>query len=177
MVTLSYVDAGSLTLLGFKTHLLAYAELLRSLPRFRFCFIAPTERFFWAAADEFHNTILDRHHRGSAADILKYFRIRQAWDAQKPVPSADVLFLREAKSRYSGTAFDALYEDWRSGKIQSADVSSRLNRPEKAPVGTFDVVTCGASLGIFSKPRRKSTETCIPQKPNEDSQLSDQVSK
>jgi hypothetical protein len=177
MVTLSYVDPGSLTLLGFKTHLLAYAELLRSLPRFQFWFIAPTEKFFWAAEDEFHNTILDRHPRGSAADLLKYFRIRQAWDAQKPVPSADVLFLREAKTRYSGTAFDALYEDWRSGKIQSGDISSRLNRPEKAPVGSFHTETCGASLGIFSKPNRRSTESCIPQKPNKDQQLSDEVSR
>jgi hypothetical protein len=113
--------------------------------------------------------------RGWTADLLKYFRIRFACDAQKPVPSADVLFLSEARSRYADKIFDSLYEDWKLGKIQNADVSERLKGFSKAQRGSFRAVTYGASLSIFSKATPKGTESCISESFNDSEQLSGQV--
>ncbi len=174
-VTFTYVDAGSLTVLGLKTHLLAYAEFLRATPQFEFLFVAPTPRLFPSAESEFYNTVFTRQGRVSAMDLLKYFRIRLAWDAQKPVPSADVLFLSEARSRYANKIFDSLYGDWRLGKLQDADVIKKSKESLKPPQGTFRAITCGDSLSIFSKATPKGTESCISESLSNGQQLSDQV--
>jgi len=174
-VTFTYVDAGSLTVLGFKTHLLAYAAVLGAVPRFDFLFIAPTPRLFQSAEYEFQHSLFGRHGQASTADLLKYFGIRLAWDAQKPVPSADVLFLSEAKARYSDKIYDWLYEEWKLGKIQNLDLNERLQGFFKARTGSFRAVTYGASLSIFSKATPKGTESCISESLNDGQQLAVQV--
>jgi hypothetical protein len=175
-VTFTYVDAGSVTVLGFKTHLLAYADLLRTIPEFEFLFIAPTPRLFRSAEYEFYDIFFARQGQVSATHLLKYFRIRLAWDTQKPVASGDVLFLSEAKARYTDKIFDLLYADWQLGRVQDADVYERLKGFSKARGGIFRAVTCGASLSIFSKPSHKGPESCIAKSSDDAEQLSGQVS-
>ena len=175
LVTFTYVDAGSLTLLGFKTHLLAYAEVLRAVPRFEFLFIAPTPRLFGSAESEFYHTVFGRHGQVSPTDLLKYFRIGLAWDTGKAVPSADVLFLSEARTRYNDKIFDSLYGDWRLGKVTNADVSERLKEVSKAHAGIFRAVISGSSLNIFGGTTHKGTESCIPETSHDEHQLSGQV--
>ena len=112
----------------------------------------------------------------SVTDLLKYFRIRLVWDAQKPVASGDVLFLSEAKARYTDKIFDLLYADWQLGRVQDADVYERLKGFWKAHEGIFRAVTCGASLSVFSKTGRKGPESCIAKTSSGSEQLSGRVS-
>src|SRR5215467_15616427 len=53
VVTFSYVDPGYAGIAGFANHLSAYTPLLRSLPRFRFLYIANSAANFKRAEERF----------------------------------------------------------------------------------------------------------------------------
>ena len=97
VVTFTYIDSGAVTLDGFGTHLRAYRALLLLLPRFEFIYIAPNTRLFQAAESEFHHLVYGRHGKAKVVSLLEYFRVRKAWDTKEPVPSADVILLKEAQ--------------------------------------------------------------------------------
>jgi len=177
VATFTFVDSGSVTLLRFKTHLLAYGELLRVLPRFEFLFVAPTSRLFHEAESEFFVSIFNRYGHVSIPDLLKYFRVRQAWDEQKPVASADVFFLSEARRRFSRKIFESLYEQWRFGKLQDGELAHKLQPSVNKPPALFQGVISGESLRIFYPVKRRSPETCISEDSENDSRHFDEVSK
>jgi hypothetical protein len=160
VVTFTYVHAGATTLDGFGTHLLAYMGLFRALPRFAFLYLAPSTRLFRAAESEFYHVVYDGRDRPQAYDLLKYFRIRKAWDSKERVVSANVVFLRQAQTRYIGKGFDDLYERWRQGVLGDRDVMRRVEALSQVEKGLFRTQVCGSSLKVFSDPRASETENC-----------------
>ena len=90
----------------FGTHLRAYLQLFRALPRFEFIYIAPIARFFQAAESQFHHVLCGRRALSTSVNVLDYFRLRKAWDAKERVASADVVLLKEAQQRYVGSTIE-----------------------------------------------------------------------
>jgi hypothetical protein len=177
VVTFTYVHAGATTLDGFGTHLLAYMGLFRALPRFEFLYMAPSVRLFRAAESEFYHVVYDRRDRPQAYDLLKYFRIRKGWDLKERVVSADVVFLRQAQTRYIGKGFDDLYERWRQGVLGDRDVMRRVEALSQVEKGLFGTQVCGSSLKVFSDSRGSGAENCTESDSAEGSaQVSGQVS-
>jgi hypothetical protein len=149
MLTFTYMDAGAATIQGFGTHLQVYRELLRRLPAFEFIYVAPTERFFPAAASEFSRSMLGQSNSPSNAQLLRYFRLRRTWETGDRVPAADVVFLNAAKRDFDSEEIESKYRKWIDGGIQDAEVSHRAV-PEKAQVrGTFLTANYGSSLSVF----------------------------
>src|SRR5258708_37928749 len=60
VIVFTFVDPESPTLKAFSTHLQAYRGLLRSLRRFEFIFLAPSDRWFKAAETEFSRIVFGR---------------------------------------------------------------------------------------------------------------------
>lgn len=159
VVTLTYVDPDSVSVQPFHTHLSAYAHLLVALPEFELLYLAPTSRNFKAAEAEFYATVFGRSGRMSGADLLRYFGIRKAWESNDRVPSSDVLFLKEAKRRYSNKQFDFLFGQWCVGQVKDAGVANALEAFSASSKGVFKTLICGSSLSVFDDPGVGSAES------------------
>jgi hypothetical protein len=123
VVTFTYIDSGAVTLDGFGTHLRAYRALLRALPRFEFIYTAPTNRLFHAAESKFHHLVYGRHGKAKVVSLLEYFRVRKAWDTKEPVPSADVILLKEAQLHYVGATAQRLKSCMKNGGTGSFETT------------------------------------------------------
>ncbi len=148
-VSLTYVDASSVTLQGFVTHLQTYRGLLRSLPRFEFLYIAPTDRFFKGAALEFSRIVLASKGTVSKDQILRYFDLRKRWEAGERVAASDVVFLNAAKTELRDASVELQYGKWAAGGISDSDISAHLGSPAPEVHGAFVTRKCGESLSVF----------------------------
>jgi hypothetical protein len=152
-IAFTFVDPGSPTLKGFVTHLQSYRGLLRSLPRFEFIFLAPSDRLFKPAEAEFYRIVLGRFTATSGEELLRYFRLRKGWEAGQRVAAAEVVFLNAAKRQFSDKSVEILYRKWIEGEAKDRQVcASHANALSEIP-GTFTVQKCGDSLSVFSRVR------------------------
>ena len=150
-VSLTYVDWGSPTLRGFVTHLECYAPLLRSVPRFEFIYLSPTDRLFRQAQVEFSRIVLASKRSPSREQSLRYFELRQRWEAGERVSAADVVLLNAARSELRDTDVERQYAGWREGLLKDADVGLQWNESNPQIQGTFLTRKCGESLSLFDR--------------------------
>jgi len=160
LVTFTYVDAGTVTLEAFGTHLRAYLGLFQAVPTLEFIYLAPTPRLFQAAESEFYHVLYGVRDHSKSINALDYFRIRRAWEAKERVASADVVLLKEAQARYSARQFQELYENWSRGAMADAEVTQHSKQVAVARKGVFRTMVCGSSLSVFSDPRGNDAENC-----------------
>ncbi len=149
VVSLTCVDASSVTLQGFVTHLQAYRGLLRSLPQFEFLYIAPTDRFFNKASLEFSRIVLASKGAVSKDQILRYFDLRKRWEAEERVAAKDVVFLNAARSELRDATVELQYRKWTEDAINNDDITGHLGSPAPQIHGTFVPQKCGESLSVF----------------------------
>jgi hypothetical protein len=52
-------------------------------------------------------------------DLLRYFRVRKAWDEKKygEVTEAELIFRNQARKRFVGDRFEGMYRGWKNGHI------------------------------------------------------------
>ena len=156
VVTFSYVDSGFETASSFVSHLGAYQGLFRQLKCFRFLYIAAKEAYFYKAEERFRSLVKQPLESDVSSEILRYFQIRKKWDNHKYVipVTADLEFLNEARRRFHGDRFEALYPAWRFSELGDRDLraeSSQL-RPDRAVFfDTFLVNPHGSPLAVASE--------------------------
>ena len=158
LIVFTYVDAAFATLKGFVTHLEAYRGLLRSLPRFEFIYLAPSDRFFKTAESEFSRVVLGRLRETSREDLLRYFRLRNDWERGERVAAAEVVFMNAAKRQFSDKAFEPLYQRWRGGAAKDHEVCSTPANAESVICATFSARICGSSLSVFHRETEEAGE-------------------
>jgi hypothetical protein len=124
VVTLSYVDPGYSTLAGFANHLNAYRPLFRELNEFQFLLISNSPVHFADAEKCFSSVVRAPISTEIAADVLRYFRLRKAWDLKKYAlfSNNEIEWLNDATRRFQGDRFDALHAGWCSGKLTDDEV-------------------------------------------------------
>jgi len=158
-LTFTYIDSGTVTLDGFRTHLRAYLGLFQMLSGFDFIYVAPSSRLFQAAESEFQKVVSSQGLRGKSVSVSEYFRLRRAWDAQERVASEGVVLLKKAQSLYTGKHYEELYEHWRDGTAKDDEMMEPAQgAPERTRI-TFRTVLCGVSLKVFADPHASSSET------------------
>jgi hypothetical protein len=118
-ITFTYVHAAASTLLDFTHHLEAYLPLFRQLSDFRFVYASRTDACFAKATEVFRSLVKIPLEDQIADQLLRYFRVRRAWDEKQygAVTDADLLFRNAARSRFSGPRFEALYRGWKRSRI------------------------------------------------------------
>jgi len=156
--TFTYIDAGSVVLDGFHSHLRSYADLFDALPPFEFIYVAPTARLVHAAQKAFEDCISRRNLQPNSISLVEYFRLRKAWDRHERVASGDVLRLKAGRDHYAGKSVDALYERWVQGAVKEEDVDGTEVAPRGQKKAGFRALICGASLKVFGPPSRKAKE-------------------
>ena len=63
-----------------------------------------------------------------AGDLIRYFRVRRAWDQKQyaAVTDADLIFRNEARKRFSGERFEGLYRGWKSERITESAIRQQF---------------------------------------------------
>ena len=114
VVTFSFVDPGQASIKGFATHLNAYEELFRQLKEFRFLYISNSPANFARAEDCFSARVVSALSSDISGEILRYFRLRKAWDLKKYAlfSNDEIESLNDAAKRFHGARFEGLYSAW-----------------------------------------------------------------
>ena len=157
-VTFTFIDSGQLTIQPFVTHLSSYKPLFSGLKAFEFIYVAPSSRLFGHAETIFRRLILGMESRDRASDVLHYFQIRRAWETNKPVPGADVLFLKDSRRRFVGNESESLYKQWASGALSDDKLSATWGSTFSSPTVVFRTAIFGRSLAVFSRNMRERSE-------------------
>jgi hypothetical protein len=119
VVTFTYVHAGISTLVDFTHYLVAYLPLFRQLSEFRFVYASRTDACFAQASDAFRSLVQVPLEDEIAEQLLRYLRVRRAWEEKQygAVTDADLLFRNAARARFSGDRFEALYRAWKRDRV------------------------------------------------------------
>jgi len=136
VVTFSYVDSGFEAASSFASHLAAYQGLFRQLNSFRFLYIGAKEAYLQKAEYCFRSLVRRPLESDVSSEILHYFQIRKKWDNHEYVipVTADLEFLSEARQRFHGDRFEALYRGWRLGELGDRELRVEFSqlRPDRA---------------------------------------------
>ena len=164
LVTFTFIDSGQPTIQPFVTHLSSYRPLFSRLKAFEFIYVAPSSRQFGQAQAVFQQSVLgrDEGHRGS--DILRYFRIRQDWEANERVPGADVVYLKNSRRRFVGNETETLYKQWASGEVRDDQLTAVWRSKLSLPLWNSEQRFTAAGYP-FSREMRLKSWTQIGKRP------------
>lgn len=128
VVTFTYIQGTETNLAGFVHHLQSYLPLFRELSEFHFLFLARVDAHFAKASELFQDVVNIPLQSNPAADLLRYFAIRKAWDLGKytSVTEGDLIFRNLAKERFRGARFEHSYRAWKVGKLPDAEIREDL---------------------------------------------------
>lgn len=124
VVTFSFVDPGLASVKAFATHLEAYRPLLGELPEFRFLYIADSNANFAAAESCFSKRFAPTNSRDISEGILRYFRLRKAWEQEKYglFSNQEIEALNDAAKQFQGQRFEKLYSEWLAGATDAQSI-------------------------------------------------------
>jgi hypothetical protein len=139
-VTFTYLQGPETNLAGFAHHLQAYLPLFRQLSEFRFLFLARNDAQFGKAADVFRDLVTIPLQSNPAEDLLRYFRIRKAWDLAlySSVTEEDLIFRNLAKDRFRGSRFEHFYRAWKVARVSDQEIREELRGSDKPHDVQFD---------------------------------------
>jgi hypothetical protein len=124
VVTFTYIQGAEANLTEFVHHLETYLPLFRQLPEFRFLYLARNECHFGKAKELFNSLVTIPLESNSSEDLLRYFRIRKAWDLRQysALLDSDLIFRNHAQTRFAGSRFEHLYRGWKAERVIEADI-------------------------------------------------------
>lgn len=164
VVTFSFVDPGLASIKAFATHLDAYAPLFRELPEFRFLYIANSTANFIAADGCFLKRFASAKSYGSSDEILRYFRLRKAWEQEKYglFSNTDIEWLNDASRRFATRRIESLYTAWCAGQLAESDVCQEFPNADARKTITFATCLVKASRPRSSQAERPLKTSSVP---------------
>src|SRR6202451_2730001 len=140
VVTFTYVKEGQAAFADFVHHLESYLPLFRQLSDFRFLYVSRSNSWFVKATEIFHSLVKTPLESDIACDLIRYFRVRRAWDAKQyaAVTDADLIFRNEARKRFSGERFEGLYRALKSERITESAIRQQFAPNDRSRRVGFD---------------------------------------
>jgi hypothetical protein len=126
-LTLTYVDPGQASLTGFRNHLRAYRSLFAQLNDFRFLYIAKSSVHFLRAEECFSSLVKVPAEEGRLSDLLRYFRLRAAWDGQRygELTREDIAWLDGRDRAVRSAEMERTYAAWSAGEVKDEELANR----------------------------------------------------
>ncbi|MFZ0233063.1 MAG: hypothetical protein WA211_16730 [Candidatus Acidiferrales bacterium] len=133
VVTFTYLHDGANGFSDFVHHLGTYLPLFRQLSEFRMLYISRSDSYFARAREIFDSVVRIPLESDIAEELLRYFCVRKLWNEKRyaEVTDAELIFRNQARSRFKGEIFDALYRGWRMGLVSAAAIRERLDRNDR----------------------------------------------
>ena len=134
VVTFTYVHEGAPGFSDFVRHLETYLPLFRQLCEFGMLYVSRTEVHFARATQIFDSLVKIPLESDIAEDLLRYFRVRKLWDEKRyaAVSEAELIFRNEARNRFQGGRFEALYRTWKNGLVSAAAIEEKFGRNDRS---------------------------------------------
>jgi hypothetical protein len=173
VVTFTYVHEGAPGFSDFVQHLKNYLILFRQLSEFRMLYVSRSEAHFARATEIFDSLVKIPLESDITEDLLRYFRVRKMWDEERyaAVSDAELIFRNEAHSRFQGGTFEALYRNWKTGRVSTKAIEEKFGSNNRRRAITFDthqlkqirISPSGTTrrAAVFSTGTRISDETQI----------------
>ena len=116
--TFTYVNPGNATFAGLAHYLNQYKKLFVHLRDFRFLYISDSPSHFLFASRCFYSFAKKVVERSVTDDLLRYFRLRGAWDQKQygSLTNDDVEWLERADARFKGPETERRYAVWCAGQ-------------------------------------------------------------
>ncbi|MGH9685477.1 MAG: hypothetical protein ACRD5K_00095 [Candidatus Acidiferrales bacterium] len=132
VLTLSFVDPGHASIKAFATHLDAYGQLFRQVNEFRFLYISNSTANFTRAEGCFSERVVFALSSDISGEILRYFRLRKAWDLKKYAlfSNDQIESLNDAAKRFHGERFEGLYSAWSSERLSADEIRREFSQTE-----------------------------------------------
>jgi hypothetical protein len=123
--TLSYVDAGDASLAGFRHYLGVYEPMLRMLPWVSVLYISNSTVHFVAAEKRFRVCLAQLFPACDATNLLRYFRLRSAWERKQygSLSTEDIEWLEKARTQFQTRETESLFDSWAAGSTSDEDVT------------------------------------------------------
>ena len=139
VVTFTYLQGADASLSGFAHHLEVYLPLFRQLSEFRFLYVARADSLFSEAKELFDAAVTIPLRSEPSVDLLRYFKIRKAWDLSQysSLPETDLLFRNQAHARFAGDRFEHLYRGWKAGWVSEADIRHEIGGNNQQTIAHF----------------------------------------
>jgi hypothetical protein len=156
VVTFTYVQEGEAAFADFIHHLETYLPLFRQLSGFQFLYVSRTNSWFEKATDIFHSRVKTPLESDIAGDLIRYFRVRRAWDEKQyaAVTDADLIFRNEARKRFSGDRFEGLYRGWKNERITESIIRQQFacnDRTRRVGFETYLLQSSASADGEISE--------------------------
>jgi hypothetical protein len=133
VVTFTYIHDGGAAFVDFVHHLESYLPLFRQLSEFSFVYASRGDSHSPHATEVFHSLVKIPLESDIAGDVLRYFRVRKAWDEKQyaTLSDADLIFRNNARSRFAGQRFKLLYRGWKNGRISESGIRQGLGTNDR----------------------------------------------
>ncbi|HXA76563.1 MAG TPA: hypothetical protein VNV41_05470 [Candidatus Acidoferrales bacterium] len=127
-VTFSYMDPGEASLAGLAHHLNNYKRLFSNLSDFHFLFVSNSTVHFVAAERCFARFTNRELRDGRSDEILRYFRLRRAWDEKHygTLSSDDIEWLESAEERFRGQETERQFAAWHTRDLAGDTRTAQL---------------------------------------------------
>jgi hypothetical protein len=154
VVTFTYICEAELAFTNFIGHLESYLPLFRQLSEFHLIYVSRTDSEFGKATEIFNSLVKIPLESDIADDLLRYFRVRKAWDEKQyaAVTDADLIFRNDAQRRFAGEKFDGLYRGWKSGRVSDGAIRQQFQANDRMRKVGFETCVlrrmpvCGADV-------------------------------
>jgi len=115
VVTFTYIDPERRNLGAYIAHLRTYRPLFRQLPGFQFLYISTAAGLQKEAVELFSLFVEGKGRR----ELTRFFDLQTKWDKEqyRLLTEQDVIFLSDARKRYTGESIGTLYYLWRRNQL------------------------------------------------------------
>jgi len=149
VITFTYIDPEHRNLDAYVAHLRTYRPLFLQLPGFQFLYISAAAGLHKEVAQLFSLLVEGK----DLSDLTRYFDLETKWEREqyRLITDQDVIFLSEARKRYTGNSIATLYHLWKRNRLpkdfETAPTSPSLPKQKIL----FRAITVPGHEGIFGK--------------------------
>jgi hypothetical protein len=176
VVNFTFIDPGWDSLASFENHLFAYSGLFGVLQDVHLTYVATRSTRFEPARKMFLSMVDRPPKVDPGEEVLRYFRLREAWEAKKYAlfSNDDIERLNELTQRFGKHPCQERYPAWKDGQVSSDMVRSQFRDLAPQRRVTFDAELVDGQAALFeANPERKSNlETAMKVKTVPDSTFS-----
>src|SRR5260370_15048906 len=147
VVTFTYVDPEHRNLDAYIAHLRPYRPLFRQLPGFQFLYLSTAAGLQKEAAEIFSLLVEGR----GLSDLNRYFDLETKREREQYMlgTEQDVIFLSEARKRYTGESIGTLYYLWRRNQLPTDFQAQAAPTPLPKQKIFFRAITVHGHEAIF----------------------------
>src|SRR6185437_15936017 len=161
VVNFTFIDLGWENLKSFENHLFVYGSLFRVLQDVRLTYMATRCRRFEAGQKMFFSMVEQVPKIDPGDEVLRYFRLRKAWEAKKYelFSNDDIELLNKFTQQFAKHPCVEHYPAWRDDEVSDDFIRSLCRDLTPAREVRFQTELLDGQAALFEAKPRRGSET------------------